>query len=489
MNETLKMRTVFSVVFIFIFTSSLGWQTNNSLHSANTMISQGDNAQLIPGIAASEIHDSISLTNNSQLESQAIAEEWPGNGTADNPYIIENYIISGPTSAIHLVNIDKYVVVRNVLLQSTAVYSGQGFQLVKCENIKIENSEFKYWGQSVLISDSRKCELEDNLIIDGMYGVQVDDSRFLSIQGNSFEKLQMIMQFTNVSESDISRNIVSDPSSAPIFLMVDSKEITIFENTIQNSESGIAIILSLCQDFEISYNYIENFSQAIGLYGSSNNILTKNTFKNCDIAILLQDSTSNIIYWNNFIEIVSKPTINPDSVTNLWSYEKIGNYWSDKPANQSTYLVWELEPIQIFDEYPFNRPIDITFPSIIAQPSSIQYRKLLDDAPQLNWTVTDENPAILEINLNGSLYNTTTWTNSPMEMILPNLDVGNYTMDFTFYDIDNNTVSFQVKIEVTSSLVSNVADFAIENKWYLIGGGGGLLVITIVGIVLKTKKK
>lgn len=485
----MKMRTVFTFLFIFGFTNSLGGLWNNSLISNDSMFSPDNDSQLIPETAAAGIHDPISLTNNTQLESQATTEGWPGNGTDDNPYIIENYIISGPASGIYLININKYVVIRNVLLQSTAVYNGQGFQLINCENIKIENSELKYWAQAAYITDSRKCQLDYNSIVDSMYGIQIYNSKFLSIEGNSFEKLQAILQFTNVSESDISRNIVSDITSAPVFLMLNSKEITIFGNIITNSETGLAIYLSVCQDFHISYNFIENYSYAIIMYGSSDNIIMKNTFKNCDYAISLDGSTSNIIYWNNFIGITIKPPINTDSVTNLWSYEKIGNYWSDKQANESNYLIWEMNPIEIYDEYPFNRPVDIVFPIIITKPSSIQYRKILDDAPQLNWTVADENPAILEIILNGSLYNTTTWTSSPTEMNLPDLDAGNYTMDFTFYDIDNNTVSFQVEVEVTASLVSNVADFAMENQWYLIGGGGGLLVLLIVGIVIKSKRK
>ena len=483
------MRTSIAILFVFTFTFSLGNLQNRSSIKANNSSSPNVATQLIPQIAANDFHDPISLTNNTQLENQAASDGWAGNGTVENPYIIENYLITDASVGIYLVDITKYVCIQNVQVHSSSVYTGYGIRLINCDNVKIKNTELKYWAHGVSVQNSRDCQVEQSSFVDGMYAIRVYDSALIVIDGNTFDSIQGILHFTNVSESELSSNIVHSTIISPTFEIYYSKGITIFGNTLNNTGSGIAIVMVECEDFEISYNIFENHYHAIILSGSSNNIIMKNTFKNCAYSLYLDDSISNIIYWNNFIEITYLPEIYTDSVTNLWYNEEIGNYWSEKPANASKYLIWSLTPIEIYDEYPFNRPVDIVFPTIVTIPASIQYRKILDDAPQLNWTVTDENPSILEIKLNGSAYNTTTWTSSPMEMKLPDFDVGNYTMDFTFYDIDNNTVSFQVDIEVTASLVANVVDFALENQWYLIGGGGGLLVLVIVGIVIKSKKK
>ncbi|MFW9856184.1 MAG: ABC transporter substrate-binding protein [Candidatus Thorarchaeota archaeon] len=63
-------------------------------------------------------HSSISINGDTGFHAQAKAEGWPGNGTATNPYIIENYIImgNGSDTLIEVVNSTVRFVITNCIL-------------------------------------------------------------------------------------------------------------------------------------------------------------------------------------------------------------------------------------------------------------------------------------------------------------------------------------------------------------------------------------
>ncbi|NPA75342.1 MAG: hypothetical protein GXO25_04595 [Euryarchaeota archaeon] len=89
-------------------------------------------------------HDAIRIDNDTDLDSQASAEGWAGNGSVSNPYVIENYVIDagGSTSGIYIGNVTEYVVIRNCTIYNvTSVQSygwGSGVMIYQTSNVMIE---------------------------------------------------------------------------------------------------------------------------------------------------------------------------------------------------------------------------------------------------------------------------------------------------------------------------------------------------------------
>ncbi len=108
----------------------------------------GGSAHAMPGAAtqtAAAEHGIIRINNDTELEELANASGWQGNGSAGNPYVIENYVIDahGNTSAIFIGNVSEYVVIRNCTVYNvSAVQSygwGSGVMIYRSSNVVIEN--------------------------------------------------------------------------------------------------------------------------------------------------------------------------------------------------------------------------------------------------------------------------------------------------------------------------------------------------------------
>jgi len=91
-------------------------------------------------------HNPIHINGNEDFASQAATNGWPGNGTQENPYIIEGYEINanGGTYCIWIENTNVWFVIRNCILwNATSPMSepdGAGIYLKNVQNGTIDNN-------------------------------------------------------------------------------------------------------------------------------------------------------------------------------------------------------------------------------------------------------------------------------------------------------------------------------------------------------------
>jgi hypothetical protein len=67
---------------------------------------------------SNEVHAPIQIFNDSQFVSQAIAEDWDGDGSEGDPYLIDSYNISSDNPGIHMQNVTLYFRIQNCHLKS-----------------------------------------------------------------------------------------------------------------------------------------------------------------------------------------------------------------------------------------------------------------------------------------------------------------------------------------------------------------------------------
>ena len=83
-------------------------------------------------------HSPIRINSNTDFGTQASNEGWAGSGTSTDPYIIENYEISGGSSdGIYIGNTTVYFIIRNCYIHDN---NESGIEFYNVKNGRIENS-------------------------------------------------------------------------------------------------------------------------------------------------------------------------------------------------------------------------------------------------------------------------------------------------------------------------------------------------------------
>ncbi|MHA1198401.1 MAG: right-handed parallel beta-helix repeat-containing protein [Candidatus Heimdallarchaeaceae archaeon] len=249
---------------------------------------------------------------------------FPGSGTVENPYLIENYdIVSSDINneGVYVQNTTKHFVIQN------------------CE---ITNS---FYG--ILVEDIAPdtCQILNNRLYENKHdGAALKNSSGVIIAGNLFE------------DGIVAAGMALDHCSNVLFA----------NNTIRNHHSSGLLVYS-SSDINITRNIIKNSKyKGISIINTSNCTIYKNQFElNDEHGIdFVQNCINNIIYHNNFIDnfLVGGICQARDSDgMNTWYNSLIqeGNYWSDY-SGTGNYTIEGEEGC--CDLYPLTEPVNLEEP-------------------------------------------------------------------------------------------------------------------------------
>jgi hypothetical protein len=150
----------------------------------------------------------IRIDSDTDLESQATANGWPGSGTESDPFIIENYTIEGTDEGycIYIGNTTNHFVIRNCTV-SNASYSDQ-----------YQYSQFsKYYGENGI----------------NLYNVENGILKDLSSSGNLGHGACLDLNNGIISNSNLSIN-------GKLGLHISGDEVRILENDfVGNGGNGL----------------------------------------------------------------------------------------------------------------------------------------------------------------------------------------------------------------------------------------------------------
>ncbi|MFX0183407.1 MAG: right-handed parallel beta-helix repeat-containing protein [Candidatus Hodarchaeota archaeon] len=237
-------------------------------------------------------HDSIFIDSNTDFNNTATAENWPGNGTPGNPYIIEGLNITIPFNyqiiAIRDTNV-HFKLKNNFLVGDQArLY---GISLINIENGEVSGNIISNTGEiGIDIVSSSKCIIKSNQIRNCTRGIGVSNSVNLYIGNNNISNVNWeAIHLEETTNSNVSHNILFNNGEGisitteienTIFPFSLQANISVIGNTIL-SNHGDGIHLRELQGNTISDNRISNNEgEGIYLWNSGNNTILNNSLRN-----------------------------------------------------------------------------------------------------------------------------------------------------------------------------------------------------------------
>jgi parallel beta-helix repeat protein len=376
-----KMAVLFIGLFLLVSTVSLCTDARGDItrSSAPSVVEEFS--------PAGTPHDAIWIIGNDELHAQAALESWPGNGTAESPYLITGYYFDQWTQPLRMWDIDiHWRFIGNEIDGNSTVQCGTW--IVNCTNGAIVENNIHRRHAAMYLEDLSHFNVSNNHIYDNRWngieilgycndsyisnniihdnvasGIRISQPKNTEIAGNVIENCgNSGIQFMGLSFDTIIRdNNITGISGAGI-QMGTSTGVLIQENNVVNaSDEGMYLIngmnlqikanmishsggdgisLASCGMAEIADNSI-SFSVENGLRDSSseNSTYLRNEFTaNGLYGLVFGDTCSNATAsWNCFIDSGNEPQVCDDGQDNTFIY----NYYDEwtSPDTNSDSIV------------------------------------------------------------------------------------------------------------------------------------------------------
>ncbi|MHA1846207.1 MAG: right-handed parallel beta-helix repeat-containing protein [Promethearchaeota archaeon] len=322
-----------------------------------------------PNLGLIIIRSSSFLANgNSEL---ALISDY-GNGSASNPFVIENKSIDGNfnSTCIRILNTDAYLVIRNCTLSNGSLgidlfnvthvtvenntvidnvnsgislamsFNGNNFiennTCVNCSiAIYVISSRGNYFKNNVVFNNSHAAFYDNNgngnIIVNNSFwnnkvGFNVRQATNETLKGNDLRNHENFITLFSSVEINISGNRFNDCEKSGMEIMSSSRLLTIENNSLENvSLNGISFFNSLDNDI------VNNTIRLVGNFGillsnCTNNSIVNNTLVNTTRrAISLALSSSSNLVESNVMNNTNGSAIylNESSVSNQFLGNKI----------------------------------------------------------------------------------------------------------------------------------------------------------------------
>ena len=290
----------------------------SSINSEVTFFSDSDVQMRSEVFATSTYieHGTISINGNNDFNNTATTEGWLGNGSIDNPFIIEGLNITASTTVtlVQIQNTDVYfqindsllvgesygIYLRNVdhgvIANNTFISNNPGIFLEMAENNTIYNNTFSDCTTGIQIYDlACNNTILNNTIVDARYGIY---SYFgsNSIMNNVFTNCGIYLTGSRVIDyvqNEVANNIVNGkpllywqditggiiPTDVGQIILVNCNSIKVTGLNISNCSVGL--LAAFCNDLIISDNSISYNQFGIRLaYLLTNCTVSNNTVFN-----------------------------------------------------------------------------------------------------------------------------------------------------------------------------------------------------------------
>jgi len=262
-----------------------------------------DNYPLVIGLTWTPFHTRISITDNSQFTSANGVTG--GDGSADNAYIIENWIISAKNAnGIYIQNTTAYFIVRNCLVENGKSSGYYGIYLDNVINGRIENNTYRNNSNGIYLYKSNYNTLTNNTCSNNYYGICLSSSSYDNLTGNTCGNNSNGIYLYYSFYDNLTNDNCSNNGLYGIYLQNSSNNTLTNNNTCSNNEYGIYLRNS-SYDNLINNTCGNNGDSGIYLSFSSNNTLDNdNCSSNNYYGIYLYASSysnlTNNTCWNNF---------------------------------------------------------------------------------------------------------------------------------------------------------------------------------------------
>lgn len=126
-------------------------------------------------------HVPIIISNNSDFVSQG----WIGNGTVDEPYLIENLSITDQSECIMISNTDVYFEIRACLFSASSELGERAVMLENVTHGMVRDCIIEKHNYGIILSFSSNCFLTNNTATSSFWGYYLVSSSFITLINNT----------------------------------------------------------------------------------------------------------------------------------------------------------------------------------------------------------------------------------------------------------------------------------------------------------------
>lgn len=237
-----------------------------------------------------------------------------GNGSWNNPYILENYNVHGSysNSCLQIVDTEKHFILRNFELKWSNYYNspdpyntGAGLILVNVNNSQINNCDiFENTGYGIYLHSCNNIKLSNNYIGRNKYGIFAEYSSNLTfidndIYGNLYDGLYI----EHIYDCNISGNIIHWNNQMGLYHESHENEVSKNNNIIGNyieNNAWLGVVIRYFDNGTIGYNDImDNGFDGLSMgWCDDNTIIGNQIIGNKNDSIQESSCTGNIFINN-----------------------------------------------------------------------------------------------------------------------------------------------------------------------------------------------
>ncbi len=238
-------------------------------------------------------HAPIVIDGDANFSAKALLEGWSGDGSPENPYIIDGLDIDlggayGP--CVRIDNTAVSFIIRNCKLTG----SWAGIFLNYVTNGELVNNIVDGNTFGLLIEYSSNCTMTDNTCTNNFEGISFEDAYYNTVANNTCSNNNNRGIELHDSNFNAFSNNTCNRNDAYGISLRESFSNVISDNTCDNNTYGTYLSNS---DFNTAENNTcsSNYESGISLINSDSNIVVNNTCNNNRIGIYLYDSDSNTV--------------------------------------------------------------------------------------------------------------------------------------------------------------------------------------------------
>jgi parallel beta-helix repeat protein len=458
-------------------------------------------------------HNPIEIIGNDDLAIQ----NWPGNGTWDDPYRIENLnITTSNSTAIRIVNVTVHFVILRCLLVAVGDNHDSMIELERVSNGRIEECTIIDANVGALISSSRNSSFSRNTVINCWHGVFVSGGRNISIflnditrsrgsgvildgimeceiLNNSFSDSIDGIEVSGASNTTIAGNEFTNDSNGIVCALTGPMRLLIHDNRFLNvSGAGIGVT-SIEGTYAASdpkdepppiYTVISSNLFSDSLYGFTAEfgapvLFTGNHIERCSVGDTVFDFLRYGVWLDNahlntiFGNTISGSGIGnalDDGGFNIWDNGiDTGNTWSDYNGGGLYEISGSANSVDRWPERVGPPFLWVENETEIIEGTSGQ---------ELTWKAYDADPLTYEIKENGTIIESGPWDGRNITISLDGLEVGTYNFTATVTDLEGNS----------STSVAIVCVLQGQNLWLPISVVIAAICLSAVAVALRKRE-
>lgn len=302
---------IYSLIFLFILVSVTCFQISNvSVAAEASALSAVDNATL-----AYEEHDPIDIYGDSELSAQADTEDWPGDGTSEDPFIIQGYSIVADDDCISICSTTLHLVIQDCYLHVTPEWYTP-LVLIEATNVHVKSCHMESEDRGIEMISSQSVTLENNLVEGSLNALALWDCVSCTFINNTFSDGGLTMWTLKEYETDhlfIGNTVrgkelgyfksmsdeVIDGGAYGQIVLASCYNVLVHDACLYGVPDGV--FLSYCDDCTISNSTIDGCSLGMHVMYSDGSTISGNVIRNNRHIGILVNTSDSVNIWHNEI--------------------------------------------------------------------------------------------------------------------------------------------------------------------------------------------